>query len=562
LAQAFEGLIPLHRNSPIHMASMAIFSIPARCFVGLAFMMLAPIFATQEHCTESQVAEGEEAAETQVDDLQLLQVGVQLNDFQSAEVSRVQPALGGHASKEQPDLATEYVALALSEQCEDIENCANNKLRWMKLTYPTEPFDSIENLTWSHADGDPALGMWDNMPMGATGFSCTMRLDGTDQHASKAYAFINDFRLGASGRDIAFTDDQNPGGCCAPVMRVYEKSTGEFSDIDLLAAVREAVDDQPVRWISASHAFHLDRIDGSLYAFLIVQYVVNQTQDNFGDVHLDAIVCLNMDDGKTIRRTETGLKYFSLFDNLGTFSDDDSVYKIRYVSNGTSHPEQWHLNGISRFTTKDGTAILAFSTIHDNEVILARDPWTYSAAERGGEILQRFGNPGYAFSTADGVAKRHFGYPASEGHMFSVHGAQYFIHSDGTEQMAIFNNGLLSADDVDPTFATFDSITSHEQSYESASWRFQVKLMPESQAGCGEKCGEEVFATSYHIQRLGKYSFAQGGCRPLGNHYGAIDVFMCNTLFFGPVFYDGHGRVKHTDEHYPMYDSIAHFEVK
>jgi len=551
---------------------MVISAASVRCFAGLTFAMLLPTFATQEQCTDLQGVEAEEAVDPQIDHVQLLQVELQLKDFKSAEassglegrVSKTWAGLKGRVSKEQPGLATEYIALASTEQCEeeweDFDKCPNNNLQWMKLTYPAQPFDSIDNLTWSDARGDPALGKWDNMPLGSAGLSCTMRLDGTDEHASKAYALINDFRLGPTGRETADTDHV-PGGCCAPTMRVYEKSTGEFSDIDLLAVVREAVDDQPVKWITSSHAFHLDRIDGTLYAFVIVQYLVNQTQDNLGDLHLDAMICLNMDDGKTLIRTKAGLKYFSLFDNLGTFSDD-SVYKIRYIRNGTSHPEQWHLNGISRFTTMDGTTVLAFSTIHDNEVVLLRDPWTYSVAERGGEILQRFGTPGWALSAADGVPKRHFGFPASEGHMMQVHGVQHFIQSDGTDWITIFNNAILQDDKEDPTFETVDvAAQMGDPRYESASWRFQVKLVPESQQACGERCGEEVFATNYRHQRLGKYSFAQGGCRPLGNHYGATDVFMCNTLMFGPVFYDGHGRIKYAENYTPMYDSIAHFEV-
>jgi len=546
---------------------MAISSLSARCAAGLALALLVPVLAKQEQCTEEQCtelqgAEAEEAVDAQIDDLQLLQVDVQLKDLNGAHATRLQPRFAGGASKQQSDMATEYMPLAATDQCDDIQNCPENRLQWMKLTYPAQHFDSVDDVTWSSAHGDPALGKWDDMPLGATGLTLTMRLDGKDERASKAYGLINDFRLGLSGTSITHTfgESGNPGGCCATVMRVYDKSTGAFVDFDVLAAVREALDDQPVKWASASHAFHLDRIDGTLYAFLIVQYVVNQTQDNLGDVYLDAIVCLNMDDGKTIKRTQAGLKYFSIFDNLGTFGDD-SVYKIRFVNNVTTHPEQYHLNSISRFTTVDGTAVLALSTIYDNEVVLLRDPWTYSTAERGGEILQRFGNPGWGYSAAEGVPRRHFGFPSSEGNMLGIHGAQYYRQTDGTEWMTFFNNAFLGVGQAESTTTNIMDLIKNENNYESAGWRFQVKLAPESEASCGERCGEEVFATRYHAKRLGDYSFSQGGCRPVGNRYGSTGVLMCSTLLFGPVLYDDHGGVKHADEFTSMYDPGAYFEL-
>ena len=51
--------------------------------------------------------------------------------------------------------------------------------------------------------------------------------------------------------------------------------------------------------------------------------------------------------------------------------------------------EEWHGNGVERFTTKDGTTILAITHRADSEAVIFKDPFTYPSAQGGGSILQR-----------------------------------------------------------------------------------------------------------------------------------------------------------------------------
>jgi hypothetical protein len=60
---------------------------------------------------------------------------------------------------------------------------------------------------------------------------------------------------------------------------------------------------------------------------------------------------------------------------------------------GTSGEEQWHGNGVLRFTTKDGTNLVAFTQRMAAQAVIMRDPWVHASAAGGGKIVQRFGTP-------------------------------------------------------------------------------------------------------------------------------------------------------------------------
>merc|ERR1712178_556550 len=98
----------------------------------------------------------------------------------------------------------------------------------------------------------------------------------------------------------------------------------------------------------------------------------------------------------------------------GTFSttSKDSRFKIQYSKDSEgSFPgggEQFHGNGVQRFTAKSGITYLAFTHRADAEAVIFKDPFTYNSAEGGGKIVQRFGTPAYGSSST-----RYFGLKSS-----------------------------------------------------------------------------------------------------------------------------------------------------
>merc|ERR1712100_255731 len=68
---------------------------------------------------------------------------------------------------------------------------------------------------------------------------------------------------------------------------------------------------------------------------------------------------------------------------------DDTRFKVQHVKDGAD--EEWHGNGVLRFETLAGVSVLAYTARSASESVLIKDPFTYSAAEGGGEIVQRFG---------------------------------------------------------------------------------------------------------------------------------------------------------------------------
>ena len=81
----------------------------------------------------------------------------------------------------------------------------------------------------------------------------------------------------------------------------------------------------------------------------------------------------------------------------GTLSSavTDSIFKIQYY-NATLQPDddegqetqEWHGNGMLRFTSKAGTKLLAFTHRGLGEAVILKDPYAYPKSEGGGSIVQ------------------------------------------------------------------------------------------------------------------------------------------------------------------------------
>jgi hypothetical protein len=74
------------------------------------------------------------------------------------------------------------------------------------------------------------------------------------------------------------------------------------------------------------------------------------------------------------------------------------------------------MNGAIRFE-HEGTWVLGVTLFSAQEAILFKCPWTYSVANGGGEILQRFGS-----SAAGGV---NYGITDSDGEIEGLHNLYY-----------------------------------------------------------------------------------------------------------------------------------------
>lgn len=59
--------------------------------------------------------------------------------------------------------------------------------------------------------------------------------------------------------------------------------------------------------------------------------------------------------------------------------------------------EQFHMNGITRFLSNDGTYVLAVTFRDNAECVFIKCPYAYTASEGGGTILQRYMDYIYIF---------------------------------------------------------------------------------------------------------------------------------------------------------------------
>merc|ERR1719440_2167098 len=160
---------------------------------------------------------------------------------------------------------------------------------------------------------------------------------------------------------------QEGGGCCADTLRIYKRSGG-MTSIDLNPIVQKAIN---VTDAHASHTFDMIKLaDGSLAALFQVKYLENGT----GGDYADAIVGMRISDG-SILKTADGDLAFDMFKLAGTMSTTpkDSRFKIQYYKDSSTSGgggEQWHGNGVQRFTAKNGVSYLAFTHRMDAEAIV------------------------------------------------------------------------------------------------------------------------------------------------------------------------------------------------
>jgi len=378
------------------------------------------------------------------------------------------------------EMIIEYLALAPQGP----KGSKFTTMKWVELSYPkgvTSADDvSIKAVnTTQNGKGAPSeIGAWYDLDT-VNGFSLTGKIVG-----DKLYAYIDQ-----SGEGF--------GGCCADTFRTYNKTDGSFSDLNLNTIIAGAM---PNMGAFASHTFDVKEVNGEVVAYAMVRY----SDKTLGSIYADAIVAFSVVDG-TIIPTADGDKAWVVSTNAGEEKSGtdkaSAIFKIQYFNGAnTQHGEQWHGNGIDRFTSKGGTTIMAMTHRFLNEAILFKDPFTYKKVNGGGNILQRFGTPQQYSATFSRPVYHYFGVNpyGKMGYVTGgVHNVYYNADSPsfpGRQSVSMFVN---SASGTGKAYAM----------------EFVIKLTEEVS---GTTYDDTVFATDYVAAELTFSAFAQGGARAIG----------------------------------------------
>ena len=300
----------------------------------------------------------------------------------------------------------------------------------------------------------------------------------------------------------------NGAGCCADTLRMYDRLSGNFTELDLSAIMASAFADKGTSFHEATHTFDVEEEDGVVYAWLMAQYL----DTSLGSVKANAIVCIDTRDG-SVRKTLDGSAYFSMLDQLGTTSAQraDTVYRVQYEKKMTG-AEQWHGNGMLRFTTQSGERLIAFTHRMLAEAVIITDPWATAAAAGGGAIVQRFGTPAFSNGTAaDDDEAGMTSTDASGTHFFGVKtgirrwtGGVHNVHyRAASTSAALLGNETLSL-----------FVNSIEGGSKSYVYEFAINPRP---AVAGQEHNDSAFDTPFVYAACNFEAMAQGGARAFGN---------------------------------------------
>ena len=398
--------------------------------------------------------------------------------------------------------ASEYIAFVPS----------SGKVTWQEVHYPANlSATTADEVTFTDISGSPeALGSWAD----------ELDLDGTPTLTARVYG---EFLYAQLNTGRAPGGDSYPGGCCADTLRQVSKEDGSTKDIEIDSIIAEIfdgiadTDSGSKPWAYANHAFDLTIIGEDLIALIDVAYKETQLEGAM----VDAVVAINLTSGAAIPTVTSGEDggdlFFSWWRRVGTDSTsfEDGIYKIQYwaTSSGSEGDQQYHQNGVTRFwsnsisSSPSSVAVLGATHKTHGEAVLVKCPFTYSPAEGGGSILQRFGSPyhhdGTTIPNLRGNATRKFssettthsfGIDASSGNgIVALHNLYHTAYPDGTETVALFVNEAENSD-------------------VSMAWEFVVKLVEEPSGSYDDT----VFATDYWTAPLSFSENTWGGVRPVG----------------------------------------------
>lgn len=373
---------------------------------------------------------------------------------------------------------TEYVALG-PVGLQVGPHISNPILKWAELRYD-ESASSISEVYFEILNATtPEVGAWFDLDLskgGGKGLGLTAKV-----HKDKLYAYIEKATV-ADAR----------GGCCADTMRIYDRTTGKYTEIDLDAMLSK-IFPQSISFHHATHTFDVEEKDGVVYVWLMVQY----SDPTLDEVPTNAAVVFSAVDG-VVQKTKDGDAFFSFSQHIGTTSTalNETIFKVQYEKPSGKKSEEWHGNGILSFTTKAGVKLLAITHRMDAEAVIMKDPYTYGASDGGGSILQRFGTP--HFGTAQ---RHHFGLPASATDWDG--GCHNVFYTASTNTKALMGNETISL--------FVNSVNGGSSSF---AYEFVLSLTEEKPDVIYT---DRVFDTKFVSAACGFQAFAQGGARAFAN---------------------------------------------
>lgn len=369
----------------------------------------------------------------------------------------------------------EYVALGPNG---NTGSTGGTALEWVAVEYQ-EDVSAAKDVTLTRVTQSvPELGAW--FGLDPQGLALTAKIVGDTMYA------LYDKSGEGSG-----------GGCCADTLRIYKRNGGgKFTSLNLTAAVEGALNSTDAH---VSHTFDVTALkDATLVALFQVKYL----EPAIGGDYADAIVAMKISDGSIVP-TASGASNFNMIKEAGTMSttSKDSRFKIQFYKDASTSGggEQFHGNGVQRFTSKSGITYLSFTHRMDAEAVIFKDPFTYNSKEGGGKIVQRFGTP-YLYNDYGSGTTRYFGLKSSASAFDSgVHNVFYTLSSQSTS--------LKGKETI--------SLFVNDQDGKSAAYEFA--LNPVEEGSKGDSGDDLVFNVDYVFAKLSFSSQAQGGARTIGN---------------------------------------------
>jgi len=326
------------------------------------------------------------------------------------------------------------------------------------------------------------------------------------------------------------------GGCCSDSFTVYSESNPSGEVVDLTSIITPLFPDAVDSYAYPTHTFDIvEQEDGSAHAYLMVQY-----QDADISALADAIVVLDIDTLEVVPTADGG-KYFSFYEQVGTTSTTktDTIFSIQHYESSDSSQEEWHGNGITAFTTTDGTPIMAITHRSLNECVLMKNPYELTSTQGGGKIVQRFGKPGFYNANGKSNIQHDFGGIGSDLTWNGVHNAWYSVAADGTETMTIYVN----SDGTDSSHVyNFDINVQDEDNLKGA-------------------LNDSVFDTNWRSVALPWLAGSQGGARPIGPEKDGSRVFVVGSgsATEGILVVSEDGESQSCGEGLGPYDSFLRF---
>jgi len=299
--------------------------------------------------------------------------------------------------------------------------------------------------------------------------------------------------------------------CCADTVRVYNKydDADNYSEIDLHSLITvEAFGDSGYT-AQASHTFDFAEIDGQTFLFSVVYYYHYNSGDSSTTNECYAVVAIDLATNELVS-TLDGDRYWDMANFIKGDDDDDSPYLINYMT---------HASGLVSFT-HEGTDLLGMTWKDTNEIVVWTNPWSTTAEDGGGAIVQRFGTPK---SKETGVNSFSFGFDYGDFTFKGMHNAWY---STDEGQLTVFINGITTDGDKESYIFNFDVNIVREE---------DVDLTGDIDTD------EEVFDTDYTYIELSFQTSSTGGGRGLGN---GVYITSTGTVQEGMAVVDG------TDEYF------------